>query len=120
MNYRRLIIYTFLVLLSFSSSSQSYTLKDSLRVDSLNKSGYDIRLTDPEKTLYLGKKALVLAKKTNYKNGIAEAYRVLGIGYSYLGKNDKAIANYLISLSNFKEARNLTGEAKIYNNIGNL
>ncbi|MEJ6978831.1 tetratricopeptide repeat protein [Pedobacter sp. P351] len=120
MNHRCLIIYTFLVLLSFSSFSQSYTLKDSLRVDSLNKSGYDIRLTDPERTLFLGRKALALATKTDYINGIAEAYRILGIGYSYLGKNDKAIANYLISLSHFKEANNLTGEAKIYNNIGNL
>lgn len=120
MKLRSLVINISLILFSFSLFSQTYTLQDSVSIDSLNKSGYDIRLTDPEKSLYLGNKALILAKKSNYKNGIAEAYRVLGIGYSYLGKNDKAIANYLISLSKFKDSHNLIGQAKIYNNIGNL
>lgn len=119
MAFRYLLTYIFL-LLSITSHSQSFTIEDSIAVELLNKSGYDIRLTDPEKTLSYGLKALQKAKNVGYQNGIAEAYRILGIGYYYLGKNDKAIANYLSSLSNFEETNNLTGQAKVYNNIGNL
>ncbi|MFD2163734.1 tetratricopeptide repeat protein [Paradesertivirga mongoliensis] len=79
-----------------------------------------MRLTDPEKSLVFGRTALRLSKKTNYINGSAESHRILGIGYYYLGKNDRAISNYLTALASFKETRNLTGQAKVYNNIGNL
>jgi len=119
MTLRYLFIYIVL-LVTFDSYSQSYKTKDSLVIDSLNRSGYDLRLIDPEKTIMLGQEALNQAKKNNYKNGIAESHRTLGIGCYYLGKNDKAIANYLISLSTFQETNNLVGQAKVYNNIGNL
>jgi tetratricopeptide (TPR) repeat protein len=120
MNLWHFFIHISLLLFSFAVSSQSYIEKDSLKVESLNKTGYDLRLNDPEKTLSYGYRALQLAEKTRYDNGIGEAYRIIGIGYYYLGKNDKALANYLIALSTFKRNNNLSGQAKTYNNIGNL
>lgn len=98
----------------------SSSTKDSSIVDSLNSVGYNYRLTDPETTLVYARRALTLSKEIKYTNGLAEAYRISGIAFSYLGKRDKAISCYLIALSSFKASKNLVGEAKIYNNIGNL
>lgn len=71
-------------------------------------------------TISYGKRALKLATNLQFKNGIAESHRVIGIGNFYLGKNDTAIAQYLIALKMFTETKNLSGKAKLYNNIGNL
>ncbi|WP_256012566.1 tetratricopeptide repeat protein [Desertivirga xinjiangensis] len=93
---------------------------DSLQVENLNALSYKIRLTDPRKTINTGKQALEVARKINFELGMAEAYRVIGIGYAYLGENDTAIAKYSMALSLFKTTRYGEGEAKVYNNIGNL
>ncbi|MDB5144167.1 MAG: tetratricopeptide repeat protein [Mucilaginibacter sp.] len=94
--------------------------QDTAQVDLLNKQGFDIHLTDHEQTITKGQEALDLAQKLNYTNGIAEAYRVLGIGEAYSNNSALAIADYLNALSYYKRAKNLLGEAKVYNNIGNL
>lgn len=77
-------------------------------------------MVDPEQTVVYGSRALKLAQQAGYINGIAEAYRVMGIGKYYQNKSDDAIENYLTSLTYFKQAKNLEGEAKVFNNIGNL
>ncbi len=95
-------------------------LKDSLKVIELNKTGFDNRLKNPDKTIVYAQQALSLSRKINYLNGIGESYRVLGVGYNYLQNNNKAIKNYLQSLNYFQQSGNLTGQAKVNNNIGNL
>ena len=104
----------------YSQASNKPVALDTATIDSLNLAGYNIRLTDPEKTLAYAKRALTLSKEIGYTNGTAEAYRILGIAFYYLGKNDKAIANYLIALSKFESSKNMSGQAKVYNNVGNL
>ena len=94
--------------------------QDTSEVNLLNKQGYLIHYTDHEETIKKGQAALELAKKLNYTNGIAESYRIMGIGEAYANREAKAIANYLNALSYFKIAKNVLGEAKVYNNIGNL
>lgn len=114
-------IVVLIILISFPILAFSQVIENkSLIVDSLNESGYNQRLTDPEKTLNFGKAALDIAQSINYTKGIAEANRMIGMGFYYLGKNDKAIAHYLISLSTFKIINDIKGQAKLYNNIGNL
>ncbi|MFI5158894.1 MAG: tetratricopeptide repeat protein [Sphingobacteriales bacterium] len=93
---------------------------DSNRVIKLNKLGFDMRLTDPDQTVADAGKALVIARRINYTNGIAESYRVMGIGYYYLDQYIKAINNYLMALNYFKQLNDLEGQGRIYNNIGNL
>lgn len=117
-NYYLFIVTFFLFI--HTCFSQGLDGSDSLEIDRLNRLGYDTRLTNPELTIDYGKKAFKLASKSNYRNGLGESYRVLGIGNYYLGKNDTAIAQYLTSLTIFKETKNLNGQAKVYNNIGNL
>jgi tetratricopeptide (TPR) repeat protein len=115
-----------IVLILFISFVRAYAdmsiggTQDTAQVNLLNKQGYSIRLTDHEQTLTKGQQALELAQKLNYTNGIAEAYRVLGLGEAYSNNSAMAIADYLNALSFFKKSNNRLGQAKVYNNIGNL
>ncbi len=94
--------------------------QDTAQVNLLNKQGFSIHLTDHDETIKKAQQALELAQKLNYTNGIGEAYRIMGIGEFYSNNNTLAIADYLNALSYFKRANNLLGQAKVYNNIGNL
>lgn len=104
---------------AYSQASNS-SKTDTLEIIKLNELGYENRLVDPNQTLVYGKKALRLSKSINYLNGIAEAYRIIGIGNFYQNENESAIESYLNSLSYFKKTSNKEGEAKVSNNIGNL
>jgi tetratricopeptide (TPR) repeat protein len=94
--------------------------EDTARVNQLNKEGFKARLSDHDATVKKGEQALELAMKLNYVNGMAEAYRIMGIGEDYANHEAKAISDYSYALSYFKKARNMLGQAKVYNNIGNL
>lgn len=94
--------------------------QDTEQVNRLNRQGFGIRFTDHEQTLAKGQQALELAQKLNYTYGIAEAYRIMGIGEAYAHNSAMAIADYLNALSYFKRVKDVLGQAKVYNNIGNL
>ncbi len=93
---------------------------DTAQVNKLNNDGYNLRRSDAEQTILKAIKALALAQQINYPNGIAESYRVIGVGRDYNGEPEKAIESYLNALSFFQSTKNLEGQAKVYNNIGNL
>lgn len=93
---------------------------DTAKIISLNNQAFNIRLTNPDLTISIANKALELSLKSNYINGIAESYRVIGIGNSYKNSPDISIEYYLNALTYLKKSKNLEGEAKVYNNIGNL
>ena len=120
MKFFSLITLLFLITLSAHSQSSLESPKDSNEVNKLNKLGYANRLIDAEQTISYAERALTIAEKIKYTNGIAEAYRVKGIGKYYLDQNENAIENYLEALRFFKLGDNQEGIAKVYNNIGNL
>jgi tetratricopeptide (TPR) repeat protein len=93
---------------------------DTNEIIRINKQALANRLTDPEQTVVDATKAMELARKLNYNNGIAEAYRVLGLANYYLDQPEKSFENYLSAATFFTRAGNLGGEAKVYNNMGNL
>lgn len=93
---------------------------DSIKVDKLNEAAFENRLRDASHTVRLGKLGLHVAKKIKYKQGEAEAYRTMGIGYSYLGLSDAAAKNLISALSIFKEIKDNRGLAQTYNNIGSI
>jgi len=95
-------------------------VQDTNTVNSLNKQAYSARLTNPEQTLSTATKALALAIKLNFNSGVAEAYRVMGIGQYYLNQPQEAINDYINSLNFFSKDNNLRGLARVDNNIGNL
>jgi len=117
--------YTFLLVFFvslgvYAKGFNDVSVSDTATVISLNKQAFANRLIDPEQTVADASKALALAKKLNYYNGIGEAYRVLGIGRYYLDQPEQSFDNYLIGITYFVKANNLAGEAKVYNNIGIL
>ncbi|MEO3406243.1 tetratricopeptide repeat protein [Mucilaginibacter sp. CAU 1740] len=115
-----LILFFLLSLTAYANDITGVAVTDTNEVNTLNTNAYANRLTNPEQTVEDAKRALSLSTKLNYINGIAEAYRVIGIGKYYLDQPEKAIENYLNSLAYFTRGKNLRGEAKVYNNIGIL
>ena len=106
--------------LSFASNPLGGKTADTNEVKEFNKNAFDNRLSNPSVAITYAKKALELAVKLDYTNGIAEAYRVKGVGEYYQNKSDSAISDYFEALKYFAIAKNSAGEAKVYNNIGNL
>lgn len=104
----------------YANADKEVTASDTTEVIALNKTGYDNILTNPSQTVLYAIKALDMAKQLNYKNGIAEAYRIKGIGEYYLNKPEDAIGDYFDALNYFGQTGNEQGEARVYNNIGNL
>ncbi|OAQ40623.1 hypothetical protein A5893_06680 [Pedobacter psychrophilus] len=94
--------------------------KDTSTVNALNIKGYQNRLTDPEQTILTAKKSAKIANLINYYEGLAESYRVIGIGFYYLNQRDSALNYYQKALELFKSKKNEIGETKVSNNIGNL
>lgn len=120
MRYFTLLILLLYIYKPAHSGESNFQGIDTLEIIKLNKAGYENRLIDPNQTLAYGEKALKLSQKANYLNGIAESYRIIGIGKNYHNDNESAIESYLNALSYFQKAGNKEGEAKVYNNIGNL
>jgi len=120
---KKFLIFIFCTLLAFAARAddeKAIAAKDTNSVIELNKQGFAMRYTSPEQVISDANKALELAKKLNYKAGMAESYRVMGIGYYYQDKSIEAIHSYLNALNIFQEIKDLSGEARVYNNIGNL
>ncbi|MGZ3873509.1 MAG: tetratricopeptide repeat protein [Mucilaginibacter sp.] len=116
------LIFMYFVLAVFPGHAFQGAAKipDTSEVIKLNKQAYNNRMVNAEQTIADAGKALELARKINYINGVGEAYRVMGIGRYYLDQSEKAINNYLSALSYFTSVNNLKGEAKVYNNMGIL
>jgi tetratricopeptide (TPR) repeat protein len=115
------VFLTLLFVSVFYAHGASITVsQDTSDVNSLNKGAYDTRLTNPEQTVIIANKALALAIKLNYNQGIAEAYRTIGIGQYYLNMSEESINSYLSALTYFLKIGDKRGEARVDNNIGNL
>ncbi|PJJ84907.1 tetratricopeptide repeat protein [Mucilaginibacter auburnensis] len=117
--------FAFLIFIIFTTTVYGYNItevteNDTTEVVTLNKNGYANRFTNPRETVKDAEKALELALKLDYKSGIAESYRVRGIGEYYLNKPDSAYNSYAKAIEMFKKLNDERGVAKVNNNIGNL
>nr|WP_294900638.1 tetratricopeptide repeat protein [uncultured Pedobacter sp.] len=100
---------------------QQQTIKHNEQtVKALNKKAYDDRLTNPKQTIAIGKQAHKIATKLNLIKEIAEANRMIGIGFYYITEKDSALNHYLLAIKQFQQANDELGEAKVLNSIGNL
>ncbi len=138
--YYRYILYILLVLLlgaagayffgNFPLTSRLFSsagkeadggnLEDSLKVIRLNTDAFNLRLSNPQKTTVLAGSALKIAKSIKYFRGVAESYRIIGIGTFYEDKFHLAIKNYVEALKYYQNLGDIRNQAKVYNNIGNL
>ncbi len=111
------VFHSFLIAITLNAFALTH---DSTEVIKLNKKAFDNRLTNPDELIIQAKRSLEIAKGISFNNGIAEANRVIGLGYYYKNDQPAAFKSYLDAIDYFKKANNLAGEAKVYNNIGNL
>jgi tetratricopeptide (TPR) repeat protein len=115
------ILFLLLAIFVFAKDSSGDGVnQDTMAVIKLNKVGFDNRMNNPDQTVANATKALLLAQKLNYKEGIGESFRIIGIGYYYLNQRVKAIDNFLNALENFQKINDLHSVGKVNNNIGNL
>jgi tetratricopeptide (TPR) repeat protein len=92
--------------------------KDTVKVRLMGKLSYLYQYVDFKKSFLYADSALTLAKKIDYKEGIAKSYNFLGLTYSTIGKLDLALVNYLAALRE-NEKNGIEAEtAKNLNNIG--
>lgn len=91
---------------------------DTAKVNLLNRLADELKDFDTGKGLFYANNALTLAKKINYKLGIGEAHKALGINYYRMGIYDASLDNNLKAISIFKELNEPILLAKSYNNTG--
>ena len=96
------------------------TKEDSTRVIIYNSLSYEYRRVDVDEGIRYGSLAAALSKKINWKQGLAEAYRMIGVNYVSVTVLDTALDNLEKSLVIFKEIKNRNGIAKVYCTLGNL
>ncbi len=120
------LLTVFAVFLCFEVKSEilSDTLKiksmpdDTAKVNLINKIADEFRDFDTEKGLFYANKALVLAQKLQYKYGVGEAHKAMGVIYYRMGIYDASLDNNLKAISIFKELNEPLLLCKSYNNTG--
>jgi serine phosphatase RsbU (regulator of sigma subunit) len=95
-------------------------INDTLRVNVLNQIAFLLRNSDIKTSFNYVLQANELAKKINYKNGIAESYGYMGLLYYREGKHDLSVEAHLKSLRLYEELGNKRFIAFRYNDLGNV
>jgi len=103
---------------SLENLLRQYTIKDTIRVNLLNKTAYKIYLKNFDKTLEYAEEAYQLANKLNFTKGKAESFRYIGIHYYMKANYSKALEYYQKALTLEEELGNKRGISRCCNNIG--
>ena len=95
------------------------TIEDTNKVNLLTDLSFTYNSIDPDEGIKFGKEGLALAQKLNWKKGMANANRTIGVNYAY-GKSEyeRSLEYYLAGLKLFEEAGEKNGTARILSNIG--
>ncbi|MBS1657187.1 MAG: tetratricopeptide repeat protein [Bacteroidetes bacterium] len=92
---------------------------DTNQVNLLSDISFTYYSIDPDEGIKYGKQALDLAEKLNWKKGIADANRVIGVNYCYGKSEYQSAEEYLLKALNFyEEVKNKPGMAKVLSNLG--
>jgi len=91
---------------------------DTSKINKLIDQGNSFLKSDPDKTLEYANAALKLAEKSGWKEGQANAMKLIGTGYYYKGDYENALSFYNQSLKIYKDRGNKLEIAKLTGNIG--
>ena len=74
---------------------------------------------DPDKGISFGQRGLAMAEKLRWKNGVADAYKALGVNHGF-GKSEfsESLAAFSKSLAILEEIHDQADAAKVLNNMG--
>ncbi|MBW8051816.1 MAG: tetratricopeptide repeat protein [Cytophagales bacterium] len=96
------------------------TSKDTNKVKVLNDLCREYQNQNPDKALKYGNQAFDLAKRIDFKKGIASSLFNIGYVYDDQSRYEEAIKHYLQALKIRKELGDRNGIAANLNNIGNV
>lgn len=94
------------------------TLPDTVKVDHLNELAWLHRNFDNNAIFSYAKQAEALAKKVNYKSGLATAYNRLATAYKSRDEYEKVINYYRQALDIEEDLQHNYGISRAYNNLG--
>lgn len=95
-----------------------YKLPDTAKVNILIELGNEYQDMQPDSMIACAFRALALATKNNYYEGVGKAYYQAGVGYTMTSKLDSSLIYYNKALKLFHEKRMLNMECKTLDNIG--
>ncbi len=90
---------------------------DTTKVNYLNELSQKLISINIENALDTSELAIKISKKSNFNNGLAQAYKSKGIIIYYKGQVDSALYYFKNSLEIYKENNDKINTAKMYNNI---
>ncbi|MCP4218671.1 MAG: tetratricopeptide repeat protein [bacterium] len=94
------------------------TLSGKEKVDVLIELTIKLSGKSPAKVVKYSTRALELAKKLDYKKGVGQALLHLAEGYQHQGNHQKAMDCLPPSIEAFEAAKDKSGLAYVYNNMG--
>jgi serine phosphatase RsbU (regulator of sigma subunit)/Tfp pilus assembly protein PilF len=96
------------------------TGQDTARVNLLNKLAYEVFRSNPDNTLQYSEEAIGLARRLNYQEGLAEAYKNLGLGYYLQSNFTAAYGEWENALRIYELLGDEKGIANIISNRGSI
>lgn len=93
------------------------TYQDTLSIKRVAVLAYNYYRINPDSTIFFAEKGLQAAKKINYKNGIAECTKNLGIGHYAKSSYSQSMEYYQKALQLYEQSNNSDGMAACLNNI---
>ena len=94
--------------------------EDTSSINSLNSLASAFRFNQPDTSILLGNRALMMAEKINWNPGIAKTERNLGSFYRLRGNYPDALEHYTKALEIFEQIKDLSGIGNTLGNIGNV
>lgn len=102
----------------FISESINLNQTDTITINKLNELGWEMMFNNPDTSIILGNQALSLAENIQWKKGIANSSRNLGVYYYLISNGPKALEYLMKALKIEEELGNENGIARTLNNIG--
>ena len=94
--------------------------EDTSFINSLNALASAFRFNEPDTSILLGNRALIMAEKINWEKGIAKTERNLGTFYRLKGNYPDALSHYTRALAIYENINDGAGVGTTLGNIGNV
>jgi len=124
-----IVLLCLIVSFSINSASQSHkvdslktllvsTNKDTAKVNILLSLSYNLYMSDPPSAILYGKEARELAAELGFTQGIASAYKYIGLGHYFLGEYFETVQSWQSCLETYELLDDKSGIANMLNNMG--